>query len=140
VWTWRPGEPPAKIADVAPAVVAALNGDTIDVDPLPIEHGRLTRRRLDRGWTIDLGGRSVADRALAAPGQRWSEHRAGGWMATGFPHADVVHLHGAGAECMVVWPAPRAAIWVGRSLVANTTSGDVVVFEELTDVLERARP
>jgi len=37
-------------------------------------------------------------------------------------------------ERTLVWPSPRAALWVGASLVVNTTTGDVVFFDGLGDV------
>ena len=109
----------------------------IEVDPLPIEVGRLTRARLARGWTVDLGTSAVAARELTAPGQRWMRHAAAERSATGFPQADCIRVTlRAGAEWTLVWPSPRAALWVGASLMVNTTSGEVVFFEGLADVPE----
>jgi hypothetical protein len=137
LWTWQPGRPPTKIADLAPSVIVNIDGDSVEVDPLPIEAGRLTRARLSRGWTVNLGTSGIAGRELLAPGQRWMLHTAAGRSVAGFPQADCLRLipH-AGAERTLIWPAPRSALWLGTSLLVNTTSGEVVFFEGLADVPE----
>jgi hypothetical protein len=134
LWMWQPGRPPTKIVDLAPSVIVQVDGDSVEVDPLPIEAGRLTRARLARGWTVDLGTSAVAARELPAPGQRWMLHAAAERSVTSFPQADCIRVTlRAGAEWTLVWPSPRAALWVGASLMVNTTSGEVVFFEGLGD-------
>lgn len=135
VWTWVPGAAPIRLADLPPAVIARLDGDAVEVDPLPLESGRLRRVRLGRGWTINLRSRAVTDRALESVGQRWLAHRTDERSAISFPQADVVRIEQPSVTRSLVWPSPRAAIWIGRSLLVNTTSGDVVLFDGLVDTL-----
>jgi hypothetical protein len=135
VWTWRPGEAPAKLADLAPAVLTRIAGDSLEADPLPLEGGRLVRTRLRRGWTIDLASRAVTERPLNAPGQRWSTHTTDERSATGYPHADMVSVERRRTSRTLVWPSPRAAVWIGESLLVNTTAGDVVLFDTLASAL-----
>jgi hypothetical protein len=125
LWMWEPGREPTRVASMPPAVLVRLDGQRVEVDPLSIDAGRLSRRRLDRAWTVDLRDGTVVDRSLAVPGQRWSEHTRGRRTAVGFPQADAVSIQDAGVERWLVWPSPRAALWLGASLLLNTTSGDV---------------
>jgi hypothetical protein len=132
VWTWRPGEAPTKIADLPASVIARIHDDVVEMDPLPIEAGRLTRARLAKGWTIDMGSTTVVERTLSTLGQRWTQHERDGCIEASHPEADVVQFTDAARETCLVWPRPRAAIRAGRSLVLNTSTGDVVVFSDFS--------
>ena len=56
----------------------------------------------------------------------------------GFPQADVVGVEHRGDEWMLVWPSPRTAAWIGKSLLVNTASGEVVVFMNVIDSVTRS--
>jgi hypothetical protein len=129
LWTWKPGQEPERVTSMPPAVLVRLDGDRVEADPLPIDGGRLSRRRLERAWTVDLRDGRIVDETVSAPGQRWSEHRQEQRAAVGFPQADAVSIQDAGVERWLVWPSPRAALWLGDTLLLNTTTGDVALVD-----------
>jgi hypothetical protein len=135
VWQWRPGERPHRLLQIPPAVIGHRHEDRIELDPLPIESGRLVRRRLARGWALDLRAGESTEHTISPLGQRWSRHEAGDVAATSHPEADVVRLASAVRELYLAWPAPRAALWCDRALILNTSNGDVVLFPRLADGL-----
>jgi hypothetical protein len=135
VWQWRPGERPQRLVQIPPAVVAHRQQDRVELDPLPIESGRLVRHRLARGWALDLQAGGTTAHTLSPLGQRWSRHEDGDVAATSHPDADVVRLESAQRECHLVWPAPRAALLCRCALVLNTSKGDVILFPRLVDRL-----
>jgi len=108
---------------------------------MAIVAGRPGRVRMVTGWDVDIENGDVTDRVLRAPGQAWSKAHSETVTATTFPQADVVRLtRRGGLERWLLWPSPRTAIWVGRSLVLNSTDGTVVVFPELMSLLENEIP
>ena len=137
VWSWQPGEAPQQLASLPPGVIVDARDDVLHVDPLPLVDGRLTRIRLTTGWNVEIATGHVRERSLLPPGQAWSEATGPHATATTFPQADVLRLvMNNGQEWWLVWPSPRAAVWVGNSLVLNSTDGTVVVLTDMVSLLE----
>jgi len=137
VWSWQPGEAPQQLASLSPGVIVDARDGVLHVDPLPLVDGRLARIRLTTGWDVEIATGRVTERELAAQGQAWSEAPGVHATARTYPEADAVRLVMEQRELWLVWPSPRTAAWVGRSLVLNTTQGAVVVFTDLLSTLER---
>jgi hypothetical protein len=135
VWSWRPGRPVRKIAALPHGVIVESRDGLISIDPLPIVDGRLVRSVLATGWDVNVSTGAVAERLLSSSGQRWCRAANEHAVATTFPDADRIELSGEDEPLTLVWARPRAAVWLGSSLLVNTSLGDVVLFPDFAAVL-----
>jgi hypothetical protein len=62
---------------------------------------------------------------------------AEGWTATAYPEADVIRLDsGSGRSLLLTCYYPFRLAWIGRSLLACTAHGELLLFERILDAID----
>jgi hypothetical protein len=143
LWQWRPGESVRCVADTPPVFGIRQEADgAFRLDPWAHdEHGFTTRHLTGEAWIWRPDTGRLDRRPLDPDGPGWSETRAGEWRAEACPHADTVRFrHADGTRVRLACYFPVTVGWAGRSLiVVSSTAGDVLLFANLLDELERIR-
>jgi hypothetical protein len=138
VWSWQPGQKARHVAAVPPGVIVSEQEGVLLVDPLPLVNGRLERIALDVGWRVDSRTGAVSERRLPPPGQAWWIAARNNVEAVTFPEADAIRVSSGSGVVWLTVHRPRTAVWLGSSLLVNTTRGEVVLFEDLTRAIIEA--
>jgi hypothetical protein len=128
LWRWTPGQAPQRIADVPPSAIVAVEGNHIQVDPIPLSAaGGLARERRSVGWTVDRETGRVEERTLGWAAQAWSRASCGDLVATTHPDSDMIRLdrRSTSEAAWLAWPSPRGVAWMGEALMVWGTDGAV---------------
>lgn len=143
LWSWVPGRAIEEVAPAPPAFgLRLLSDDRIRLDPWTSDAAGFTERRLLRQAYVWTPGAEAVDTIELGPeGAAWSASTREGWMVEACPHADSIQCtHTSGTRASLACYFPVTVAWAGSSLVVvASTGGQVLLFEDLFDVLERMR-
>jgi hypothetical protein len=138
LWSWHPDGASRLEADIPPTMGIRRQAGGVRLDPITRRGTSVVRMPLSEAllWYPDTG--HVDALALGPAGVSWSISVDDGWTAEGHPHADLVRITSpSGRAFALACYFPFSVAWAGRSLVVlSTTSGIVLFFPRLRDVLE----
>ena len=138
VGSWAPGETPEFALPEFTLFSVHGNGAALLLGPRTrTNDGAAVRRLVTEGWLWQPGQVPCAT-ALGPCGVASSRAVSTIWTAVAHPEADVVQLERTdGVVVAMTCYYPFGVAWAGRSLLVSTADGELLLFEHLTDELDR---
>ncbi len=125
LWSWSPDGGARRLTPLPPAAIVAVRPDTVQLDPIPLQDGRLRSVRLVEGWHVDRRTGTHVSRPLGPLGQAWGHDPGAACAATAHPESHVVALSSGETQRLMVWYRPRGVAWLGHTLAVWSVDGRV---------------